>query len=510
MLFGGWGSEQQRMGWRKEAEVPTRSIIALLSNGRLTNTAHSPKQLVPSPVCYNSLAMNQPAGASPTPVTPLSPIEAAIGGDGLHLLNGLSSLGESLSVPIYLVGGPIRDWLLGLPIQDLDFVVVGDAPEVARQLARWLGTEVQVHRRFGTATVSCGKLRTDLVTARREEYPFPGALPIVQPSTIHDDLARRDFTVNALAVPLGGDESSLLDPLGGRADLLSGVVRIIHPRSFSDDPTRLYRAVRYEQRLGFTLEPETRRLMAEAVGANALATVSGDRLRHELQRILAEGDPAKPLVRAIELDLLPATFSPLNRTEYVARWRDYTRTTIAPVATESVGPLNWLAALSYPLSTAEGEGLICRFNMPSSWSEVVRDTIGVRQLESRLGEESLLPSELDRLLGGFGREAVFAGAALTDSSIATENLARYLTDVGPVRPALSGRDLLALGVPAGPSVGAMLSRLRELRLDRRLVSEEDERQWVAKKMSAYAPLRADRGDGATRGGDLPGQGGTNA
>ena len=136
--------------------------------------------------------------------------------------------------------GPVRDWLLGLPLKDLDFAVVGDAPALARVLAERVGGRAVVHQRFGTATVSLDDVRIDLVTARRESYPVPGALPQVKPASLHDDLARRDFSVNAMALPLGGSLESVLDPMSGREDLDKGLIRILHPASFRDDPTRLF------------------------------------------------------------------------------------------------------------------------------------------------------------------------------------------------------------------------------------------------------------------------------
>ena len=155
---------------------------------------------------------------------------------------------------MYLVGGPVRDALLGTPVKDLDFVLEGEAAEVARRLAAELGGRVVSHARFGTASLLCGDVRVDLVTARKETYPHPGALPQVSAGTISDDLARRDFSVNALAIPLAVNDPQVMDAHGGIADLRLGLIRTLHSESFVDDPTRVLRAVRYEQRLGFRIE----------------------------------------------------------------------------------------------------------------------------------------------------------------------------------------------------------------------------------------------------------------
>ena len=143
------------------------------------------------------------------------------------------------SLPAYLVGGPVRDGLMGAPIRDLDFVVEGDAPAVARQLADELGGRALTYDRFGTATVVLEDCRVDLVTARQEVYPHPGALPQVSPGTIFDDLARRDFSINALALPLTESRPKVLDPLGGIGDIDRGLIRVLHGNSFVDDATRI-------------------------------------------------------------------------------------------------------------------------------------------------------------------------------------------------------------------------------------------------------------------------------
>ncbi len=195
--------------------------------------------------------------------------------------------------PAYLVGGALRDLLRGADAVDLDVAVEGDAPAAARELAARLEGEAVEHERFGTAIVHAEGIVLDLATTRRERYPRPGALPEVEPASLVEDLARRDFTVNAMAAALAPVElGQLHDPHGGVPDLDAGVVRALHYRSFIDDPTRLLRAVRYEVRLGFAMDPDTEELAREAVAGGALSTVSGPRVRDELLGLLGEPDPA--------------------------------------------------------------------------------------------------------------------------------------------------------------------------------------------------------------------------
>ena len=407
---------------------------------------------------------------------PLRAIEDAIGGANRLFLRALRRRAMEESPTVYLVGGPVRDVLLGFPVQDLDFVVEGDAPALARSLALELGGQVKVHPRFGTATVALGGSSIDLVTARRETYPRPGDLPQVTPGTIQEDLARRDFSINALAVALGEQRPGIIDPLGGLNDLAAGLVRILHGRSFIDDPTRILRAVRYEQRLGFALEKESRSRLHDALAGGYVAAVSGDRLRHELERILEERDPLPALLRAADLGVLGAIHPALGAGAGLARLA------ARPPATEEAcrraGPLVYLAALVYQLSPSEGESLTHRLSLPASLARVVRDTIELRQRESSLAGCALAASQIYYLVQGLADPAVAAVAAITPSEPVARRLAQYVNELARVRPLLRGDDLMAMGVPPGPPVGEVLGRLRQARLDREVFSEEDERRLV--------------------------------
>ena len=178
---------------------------------------------------------------------------------------------------VYLVGGTVRDLLLGEPSFDVDIAVEGDAIALAEALAQALGGRVRTHRKFGTAAVFYGERgRVDVVTARTESYDAPAVLPSVEHAGIHDDLFRRDFTINAMAVSLREDDlGQLVDPFGGRTDLEARRIRVLHARSFVDDPTRIFRAVRYENRLGFRMDEETLRLAHDSVETGTSATSRG-------------------------------------------------------------------------------------------------------------------------------------------------------------------------------------------------------------------------------------------
>lgn len=208
-------------------------------------------------------------------------------------------------VGLYLVGGPVRDLLLQRPVGDLDLTVEGDAPSLARELAANLGARVQVHDRFQTAILELSNgERVDVAAARSETYRRPGALPAVRPARIAQDLLRRDFTINALALKVAPDfEPRLLDPTGGLRDLREGVIRFLHDRSPMDDPTRAFRTARYAHRFAFRIPRETRYAIRAALEQGCFGAVSGDRLRREIEKILSESDRAGAVRRLRDLGL---------------------------------------------------------------------------------------------------------------------------------------------------------------------------------------------------------------
>ena len=348
----------------------------------------------------------------------------------------------------------------------------GDAPRLARQMAADLGWELLVHQRFGTATVTHNACSVDLVTARREAYQAPGALPKVDAGDLSEDLARRDFSINTLALPMFQAQPEVIDEQGGIADLEKGLIRTLHPRSFIDDPTRILRAVRYEQRLGFTLDSTTEGQLQQALGQGCLDSVSGDRLRHELERILEEKLPGRALARAISLGILPAIHPSLTDQTGLARLETKSGNENAPE------PLAYLAALVYHLSPGDAESVVQRFNLSGQWAEVVRDTVALRELESQLSAVELRPSQIVGLVGTFAEAAVASVAYICDSKLVSHRLGQYLGQLRQVVPALDGNALLAMGAPPGPTIGKILAKLREAKLDGLVESEEDERKLV--------------------------------
>ena len=214
----------------------------------------------------------------------------------MKIIDIVGKLADELKTHVYIVGGPVRDKLLGRKDYDLDFVVEGDGINFAEALNKTLKGKLTAYRAFGTATINFNKKRIDVVTARKEHYKYPAAYPTVKPGSIKDDLYRRDFTINAMAIAVNKDGfGRLVDFYNGRKDLKKKVIRVLHDKSFMDDPTRIFRAVRFSARFGFKIEPHTKKLMKEAVRDGLLGEVNAGRIRKEIELFLKEKNPRKCL-----------------------------------------------------------------------------------------------------------------------------------------------------------------------------------------------------------------------
>jgi tRNA nucleotidyltransferase (CCA-adding enzyme) len=370
--------------------------------------------------------------------------------------------------PAYLVGGAVRDLLRGQRAVDLDVAVEGDATAVARTIAGRTAGDAIIHERFGTATVRAPGLVTDLATTRRETYSRPGALPDVSPASLDDDLARRDFSINAMAVGLSGDRlGRLVDPHGGRADLDAGVVRILHPESFVDDPTRLLRAVRYESRLGFRMDADSEAAARAAIADGGLETVSSHRLRDELMDLLGEVEVGRAVERMHELGLDTALQPALDPDpELVAS---------AALACGECGADRALAALA-ALIVAGGPLGGHRGGAPGpeleSWVESLglgrsdreRVLAAARQAPGLVAplRSELPPSSVHALLRCEPPETLALALAM---GAPAGPVLRFLADLRSVHLEITGDDLVDAGVAPGPAIGRALDLVMRRKLD---------------------------------------------
>ena len=385
---------------------------------------------------------------------------------------------EAAGMRAFLVGGLVRDLLLGRPSLDIDIVVEGDAGLPASALAARVGGSAVTHPRFGTAKVRSGDLAIDLATARTETYAHPGALPSVKPGTIGEDLFRRDFTVNAIAASMAeASFGEVLDPLDGRRDLDAGELRVMHGQSFVDDATRILRAFRYQARFGMRLEAQTAGLLRE--GVPHLGAISADRRRHELERIFEEDEPERALDLAGEAGVLAAIHPALV-------WREALSDAFAAARREGKAtPGVYLAIVGSALEATEVTELETRLALPRALARPLLDAQRLQASLAELERPGMRRSEVYDALSAYDDEAIAACRFVCDSRIINERLRLYLDDLAAVRPILDGTALKNLGVPEGPSLGALIAELRRARLDGGVATRDDEaefvRQWLDRR-----------------------------
>jgi tRNA nucleotidyltransferase (CCA-adding enzyme) len=376
---------------------------------------------------------------------------------------------------LYLVGGVVRDLLLERHNGDLDIVVEGDAFRLAREIADWRRARLTVHHRFGTAKLQWNERSADVTTARAETYTRPGALPTVKPGTISDDLSRRDFTVNAMAIELNPNRyGDIIDPHGGRQDLKNRLIRVLHDKSYIDDATRIWRALRYEQRLDFRLELATEELLKQCTAW--LGTVSGDRIRRELELVLKEEMPEKTFRRADELGVLDRLHPSLNGDDWLAEKYEMARRE-RPSGSVPVPPL-YLALLVYRLTASETAYLISSLRLTRTTAQTLRDTMSIKGKLSELSSPGLAPSQIYHLLRGYGLTAIHASRLAAGPTVAAEHIELYLNVLSHVNPSLTGDALKKLGVTEGPRIKEVLGILREARLDGKIDSRKGEEEMV--------------------------------
>jgi tRNA nucleotidyltransferase (CCA-adding enzyme) len=394
-----------------------------------------------------------------------------------ELLNRLSALpaaGELLRAlggadGVYLVGGAVRDLLRGVAPVDLDLVVDRDLAELIAGLDTSAGAPVRVHDRFGTATIVLGAGRFDLARARRERYAHPGALPEVQPAAIEEDLRRRDFTVNALALALGGARrGELLAVPGALDDLTSETLRVLHDESFRDDPTRLLRLARYAGRLDFTPEEHTDHLAREAIADGAPQTVSAPRLGAELRLAAGEADPHAGFVQLHRLGLDALLIPGLGPPD-----RDVLARALELLPDDGDRAALALAAAARDVAPAQLAPRLDALGFAAGPRDAIAEGASRAPALSRRLAAARRPSEIAAAATGAPVEAVALAGALGGGE-AVEAARRWLDELRHIGLEIDGDDLLAAGLHAGPAIGAGLRAALEARLDGRATGRAEQ------------------------------------
>ena len=405
-----------------------------------------------------------------------------------RVLRLVGRLARDQGVAVYVVGGAVRDLLLGKPNLDLDVTVLGDAMALAEQTAHELNGQLVLHGQLGTATVLAGDgLRIDLATARKEHYPGPGMLPRVSPGTLEEDLLRRDFTVNTLALRLDQDFGRLVDFCGGVRDLSRRLIRVLHERSFQDDPTRVLRAARLAETRSFRLAPATRKLVVHALRSGALDTLSDARLRDQLVLTLDDAAVVGMVKRLNSLGFWRALHPGLRADAKAARIMSAVADLRARL--ESPPPCGWwllhLLALARDLSAREGSALAARLHLHAPEREALVQTLRLRKrLARRLSVSAVAPSRVWLMLRRVPLAVpIFLAASLPARNEARARVVRFLLDHRHAKPLLGGADLLRLGVPKSPVLGRLLERLTVAQLDGIVHTQAEAVAWIRRKLA---------------------------
>jgi tRNA nucleotidyltransferase (CCA-adding enzyme) len=411
------------------------------------------------------------------------------------LLSDLGRLADGQGFSLWLVGGTVRDLVMLKPIRDLDLALGGDL-EAFVQVIREAYPDVQIkpHPRFKTATLYLGEgFRLDLSTARLEYYEKPGALPVVRKASIQLDLQRRDFTVNSLALSLGAaDYGRLLDFFRGYQDIKDGYIRILHSLSFIEDPTRAFRAVRFETRLGFRISKMTAGLIENAVSGGFVANMQPRRVMAEIRLVCQEEEPGLAFKRLSEFGLLKGVHPDLRVTKRhmdlfkkVDKVRDWFRLSFA----DSYSPI-WLVYFLALVEELPQPDIMALSELFEGSQKIARVLVSELPLLKRIGSEGgkygqdpIKPSQADQIFGSLSWPGILYVMAKTNGRSLARAGAAFLTIYRRVRSNLDGGDLIHMGLDPGPGIQKTLDELRTARLDGLVGSIEEERDYVSRRLA---------------------------
>jgi tRNA nucleotidyltransferase (CCA-adding enzyme) len=370
---------------------------------------------------------------------------------------------------VYVVGGVVRDLILGREPVDTDISVVGDAGAFSGALAGRLGAARPTESEFLTFKITLGNTSEgatsiDVTTARAETYAEPAALPGVVHSSIEDDLGRRDFTVNSMGISLSdSDWGNLVDPMNGLGDIMRKRIRVLHDASFTDDPTRLFRAVRYAVRLDFSIDSTMKSLIDDSLGK--VDRLGGARLRNEFELMLGEPKRVEILREAEDLGLLAAISPGL---------RIGSRSLEVMESGASTRFEDLLALSTFGLTQDEAEQVTQRFDGPEMWTKTIRGNPELADLVAVLDRSDIRRSEVAEILDSVPLQSIRAYIAAGPPLPRRDRMIEYIDKIRFERPEITGDDLIAAGIEEGPVIGQLIGIVRRARLDGQVKTKQEE------------------------------------
>ena len=381
---------------------------------------------------------------------------------------------------VYVVGGVVRDLILGREPVDADISVVGDAGAFSGALAGRLGAARPTESEFLTFKITLGNTSEgatsiDVVTARAETYPEPAALPDVVPSSIKDDLERRDFTVNSMGISLSdSDWGNLVDPVNGLGDIMRKRIRVLHDASFADDPTRLFRAVRYAVRLDFSIDSTMKSLIDDSLGK--VDRLGGARLRNEFELMLGEPKRVEILHEAEDLGLLAAISPGL---------RIGSRSLEVMESGASTRFEDLLALSTFGLTQDEAEQVAKRFDGPEMWTKTIRGNPELADLVAVLDRSDIRRSEVAEILDSVPLQSIRAYIAAGPPLPRRDRMIEYIDKIRFERPEITGDDLIAAGIEEGPVIGQLIDIVRRARLDGQVKTKQEELDLAKSRLPGF-------------------------
>ena len=395
----------------------------------------------------------------------------------ITVLDKIIAITSEKKIKCYLVGGAVRDIILGKTPKDLDFVVDKKAENISSEIALELNGEVLSNSEFGTSKLSVKKSIYDIANARSETYAHPGALPKVTRNSIDKDLWRRDFSINSVAIQLTQDEDwQILDPTDGLTDISHGTIRVLHNKSFVDDPTRIFRAVKYSIRFGFSIDEKTEKLIGNCIKSNYINKISGNRILSEVSQILEE-DHFKASIQLLSSLCILSSIHPKLK--------------IGDVLLDKLNQLNndtkedkstLLTLLFSDINSEDIDDICQRLDVNPKKAQILHDIQTIKQNTKSLSKTKIINSELMMLLDKLDIEAISSIQLISKNESLRNNLSNFLDKLRFIKPKIAAKEIISLGITPGPQIGNLLADIRFAVADGILKTANEEKQFIIDKI----------------------------
>ncbi len=395
----------------------------------------------------------------------------------ITVLDKIIDITSEKKIKCYLVGGAVRDIILGKTPKDLDFVVDTKAENISSEIALELNGEVLNNSEFGTSKLSVKKSIYDIANTRSETYAHPGALPKVTRNSIDKDLWRRDFSINSVAIQLTQDEDwQILDPTKGLADISHGTIRVLHDKSFVDDPTRIFRAVKYSIRFGFSIDEKTEKLIGNCIKSKYINKISGNRILSEVSQILEE-DHFKASIQQLSLLGILSSIHPKLKIG------DVLLDKLNQLSNDTKNDKSTLLTLLFSdINSEDIDGICQRLDVNPKKAQILHDIQTIKQNTKFLSKTKIINSELMMLLDQLDIEAISSLQLISKNESLRNNLSNFLDELRFIKPKIAAKEIISLGIAPGPQIGNLLADIRFAVADGILKTATEEKQFILDKM----------------------------